>query len=141
VLFFDEGRFGLKPTLGRCWARRGKTPYIPVKPGYTNFYLYLTELARTYQDQGLLLIMDRAGWHTADRLEIPRHVHIEYLPAYSPELNPVERLWRWLRRHVCRNRLFESEKHLADSLCSTLTTLSHTFLTALCACNYMSNVN
>jgi transposase len=167
VLFFDEGRFGLKPTLGRCWARRGKTPYIPVKPGYTNFYLYsavdpvkgepftlllpwvntdimnlyLTELSRTYQDQGLLLIMDRAGWHTADRLEVPRNVHIEYLPAYSPELNPVERLWRWLRRHVCRNRLFESEKHLADSLCSTLTTLSHTFLTALCACNYMSNVN
>ena len=70
--------------------------------------LYLKELSRTYQDQGLLLIMDRAGWHTAARLEISRNIRIEYLPPYSPELNPVERLWRWLRRHICRNRLSDS---------------------------------
>ena len=64
--------------------------------------IYLTELSHTYQDQGLLLIMDRAGWHTATRLEIPRNIRIEYLPPYSPELNPVERLQRWLRRGICR---------------------------------------
>jgi len=40
-LFFDEGRFGLKPTLGKAWAKYGSsTPLVPVQPGYRNFYLY-----------------------------------------------------------------------------------------------------
>jgi transposase len=84
------------------------------------------------------LVMDRAGWHTATCLEIPRNIHIEYLPPYSPELNPVKRLWRWPHRHIYRNQLFDSENHLADSLCAAVDNLSAPFLASLCRCNYMS---
>jgi transposase len=41
----------------------------------------------------LVLVMDRAGWHMSQRLVIPSGICVEYLPAYSPELQPAERLW------------------------------------------------
>ena len=99
--------------------------------------LYLAEFSRAYRDYVVLLIMDCAGWHTAKRLEIPPNICIDYLPPYSPELNPVERLWRWLRRHICRNRLFASEDELMDSLTKALNSFSSPFLASLCKCNYM----
>ena len=48
-------------------------------------------------DAFLVMIMDGAGWHTANDLQIPETMHILYLPPYSPELNPVEHLWDDLR--------------------------------------------
>ena len=106
VLFFDEGRFGLKPTLGRSWAQRGKTPHIPVKPGYTNFYLYSAVDPVKGEHFTLLL-----PWVNTDIM------------------------------NICRNRLFDSENHLADSLCTAVNNLSTPFLASLCGCNYMSCVN
>jgi transposase len=45
------------------------------------------------QSKTILLVMDRAGWHISERLVIPSGMYVEYLPAYSPELQPAERLW------------------------------------------------
>ena len=41
--------------------------------------------------------MDKAGWHTADELRVPENLSLVFLPPYSPELNPIERLWLHLR--------------------------------------------
>jgi len=165
VFFFDEGRFGAKPDVARLWAMRGSRPRARVRPGYQNFYLYssvsphsgdsftlflpwvntemmnlyLEKLSAAYLDRELLLIMDRAGWHIAKALIIPHNIRIELLPPYSPELNPVERLWQWLRRHVCRNRLFDSENRLADTLSEAF--VKHLFaekMATLCRCAYLS---
>jgi transposase len=40
-----------------------------------------------------VLVLDRAGWHTSLHLRLPEHVHLLFLPAYSPELQPAEHLW------------------------------------------------
>jgi transposase len=46
-------------------------------------------------------VLDRAGWHTAKRLAVPSNVTLVWLPPHSPQLNPVERLWLFLReRHL-----------------------------------------
>jgi transposase len=41
----------------------------------------------------IVLVLDRAGWPTSLRLRVPDHVHLLFLPPYSPELNPAEHLW------------------------------------------------
>ncbi|MBW4628899.1 MAG: transposase [Brasilonema octagenarum HA4186-MV1] len=41
----------------------------------------------------MVLVIDRAGWHTSERVVIPEGIHLQPLPAYSPELQPAERLW------------------------------------------------
>jgi hypothetical protein len=40
VFFFDESRFGLQPSIGRCWAWKGVRVSAPVNPNYQNFYVY-----------------------------------------------------------------------------------------------------
>ena len=162
VMFFDEGRFGLQPTTGRCWAQRG-TPYrIQVQPGYKFFYVYagvspitgdsfilflpwvntdimnvyLLELSYAYRDKWVMILMDQAGWHKSQTLTVPKNIHIDYLPPYSPELNPVEKLWLWLRRHGCRNHLYQSETELMDTLATLIKNMSHEQLKQLCHCNY-----
>jgi len=164
-LFFDEGRFGLKPTLGKAWAKYGSsTPLVPVQPGYRNFYLYsavdslsgnnftlllpwvntqvmnyyLEQLALAYPDETLWVIMDQAGWHKSNDLNVPSAIRLIYLPPYSPELNPVERLWRWLRRSACRNRSFRSLAEVETSLCECLNSLSDQSLSSLCNCSYLN---
>lgn len=163
VFFFDEGRFGLQPQVGRSWTPQGAKATLTVKPGYTNFYvyssvspltgrhfslflptvnteamsLYLKELALEFPKQKLLVIMDQAGWHKAKDLEVPDNIQLEFLPPYSPELNPVERLWQWLRRHACRNRFFESEGEIMDQIQLVLANLSQEKTISLCRANYL----
>ena len=163
IWFYDEGRFGLKPCTGRTWAKRGKRPLAYVKPGYKNFYLFTavnpvtgeeftlqlpevnTEMMNLYlahfrevsKDSHIILVVDGAGWHRAKDLVLPSGIELLHLPPYSPELNPVERLWQWLRRHVCRNRIFDSLEELASALTLVWPKLTPTFLASLCRCNYL----
>lgn len=52
-----------------------------------------------------VLVIDGAGWHTAKDLEVPEGVHLVFLPAYSPELQPAERIWPIVNEALA-NRLF-----------------------------------
>ena len=167
VFFYDEARFGLQPQIARQWALRGKSVSAPIKTGYSNFYLYaavdpkggesfilelprvdtevinifLKELSETYSEKNILLIWDQAGYHKAKDLLIPANITIAPLPPYSPELNPAERLWRWLRRHVCRNRLFKSLDEQADALAQAIKTLTAKQIASMCNCNYLLHDN
>lgn len=58
-----------------------------------------------------VLAVDNAGWHHAKKLEVPSGIHIEYLPLYSPELQPAERLWP-LANEAAANRSLRSLKDL-----------------------------
>lgn len=57
-------------------------------------------------DAHAVMVLDRAGWHTSTKLKIPGNVTLLHLPPKSPELNPVENLWHYLRSHYWSNRLY-----------------------------------
>ncbi len=99
--------------------------------------LYLDGLARAYPEAQILIIWDQAGWHGSRDLELPPNIRCEALPPYSPELNPTERLWQWLRRHVTRNRTFDNEESLMDQLATALTNRAPAQLATLCRCGYL----
>jgi len=130
----DEHRLGLLPVVRRVWAPRGQRPtaaverrdrwlyvYGVVRPGTGRsrwcllptvtaeaFGLALAEFAR---DEGIgperraVLVVDRAGWHLAADLPVPEGIHFAFLPPYSPELRPAERLWPLVDEPVA-NRAF-----------------------------------
>lgn len=63
------------------------------------------------------VLMDRAPWHMTHKLIIPANMTIIPLPPVSPELNPVEQVWNWLRQNFLSNRVFENYEAIVDGCC------------------------
>ena len=61
--------------------------------------------------------MDRAGWHITDKLKVPKNLTIILLPSRSPELNPVENIWQYLRQNWLSNRVFEDYDAIIEAGC------------------------
>ena len=64
-----------------------------------------------------MLILDQAGWHTTDKLDIPSNITLLPLPPRSPELNPVENIWQFMRDNWLSNRIFESYEQIVTLCC------------------------
>lgn len=64
-----------------------------------------------------VLLLDRAGWHTTGKLIVPKNISLIFLPSRSPELNPVENVWQYLRANWLSNRVFETLEDIIDAAC------------------------
>ena len=64
-----------------------------------------------------VLLLDRAGWHTTGNLVWPKNITPILLPSRSPELNPVEQVWQYLRANFLSNRVFETYDDIIDAAC------------------------
>lgn len=142
VWFQDEARFGQQNTTTRLWAERGTRPSAVKQQQFESAYLFgavcpatgATEALitpfvnkdimqqhleliskRTKVGRHTVVIMDGAGWHTDDIAKDIDNVSIIKLPPYSPELNPVEQVWSWLRQHHLANRCFEGYDDIVDA--------------------------
>ena len=115
----DEHRIGLKPILRRKWTPPGDRPLVPVENRYEwlavygfvrpttgqNFWLImptvsipafnlaLQHFSQAVAGDPLYLLMDQAGWHTSNKVQVPAHMRLMFQPAYSPELQPAAHLW------------------------------------------------
>ena len=150
LMFQDEAGFGRINKPRYCWCRKGLRPSVPchhireyryaygaVDPHRgDSFFLilpycntlcmnvYLKELSAQYPKDHILLVADKAAWHTANSLEIPENIEIIPLPPCTPEMNPIEQIWAWLRRHGFRNEVFQTLDKVVDRLCDTICSLS-----------------
>lgn len=68
-------------------------------------------------DVHVVMIWDQAGFHTSGKLNIPDQVTLIELPPYSPELNPIENLWHYLRSHHWSNRPYDDYDALRQAAC------------------------
>lgn len=85
----------------------------------------------------VLLVLDGAGWHKSAELVVPDNITLIVLPPYSPELNPVERLWLALRSRTLSNRAFASIQDLEASAAHALRQLSPRDLRSICAAPWL----
>jgi len=131
----DEARLGLITQYRRRWAPIGQRPIAIGERRYTWLYLYafvnpstgrvtwlllptmnavvmsialriFAEEAGAGPNRQLVLVLDGAGSHTGGQLHVPEHVHLVFLPPYSPELQPVETLWPQFN-DATANRVFD----------------------------------
>ncbi len=133
--FEDEARFGQQGTLTAVWAEKGSRPAAPKQTAYANVHVLTAVCPATGKAEGLVapqlntgvvqsfldqlsaaiapgthavLVWDGAGYHSASKaLRCPADLTLVTLPPYSPELNPVERLWLYLRQHFWSNRVYQ----------------------------------
>jgi transposase len=70
-----------------------------------------------------ILVLDGAGWHRSQQLAVPDNLTLIPLPPYSPELNPVENIWEYLRKNKLANRLYETYEDIVSACCEAWNSL------------------
>jgi transposase len=168
VFFMDEARFGQQGTLTNIWARRGSRPtavkqtrfewvylFAAVEPStgdsaallapYVNtgtFNKFLEMLSEQLKpDEHAVLIMDQAGWHRSRQVILPVNITVLFLPPYSPELNPVENLWHYIRSHHLSNCAYDDYEHLLDAGTDAWQALTPDTIKSACRCHYLTHEN
>lgn len=164
VFFFDESRFGTHSRIGHGWFKTGSRTNVKHKLGYQNFYVYsavspkngdnfsliipkvdvawmnkfLEEFSLNLKYKKAILVMDQAGWHKSLALVIPDNIKIIYLSQYSPELNPVEKLWQFIKDNILKNTIYNSLHDLEEKVCSFINSITQKQSSSVCSVNYMS---
>ena len=150
LMFQDEAGFGRINKPKYCWCMKGLRPHVPchhirefryaygaVEPmtgesfflimPYCNtdcMELFLDKLSETYPKDEILLVCDGASWHKANDLEIPDNIHVIFIPPSTPEMNPIEQIWREIRTKGFRNEVFASLVDVVERLYLTIKNLS-----------------
>ena len=147
----DEARFGLQPIVRRVWAPKGERPIATVAPKYEwlwmygaahpasgkNFWLSLPRLEtqmvqlfvdefakeHAYEGKQIILCWDGAPAHRAKALRVPERITIVQTLAYTPELNPAERLWPMVKEGVA-NESFKDLDALEKRVCKRVRKIS-----------------
>jgi len=128
----------------RVWWKRGERPpglcdrrftfayiFAAVEPGTDNAFALVLPYANTEamqefldrfaatigKDEHVVLVLDQAGWHGAHALRVPANITLVPLPPYSPELNPVEWVWEYMKERFLSLRLHNDYDAIADAAC------------------------
>lgn len=101
-----------------------------------NMNEYLAQLSKFLGDKQSILVMDGAGWHKSKGLVIPENIEIVYLPPYSPELNPVEKLWQYIKSYTIRNRIYGTIGQLENVVCEFIRGLNPASIKMTCSSNH-----
>jgi DDE superfamily endonuclease len=170
VFFEDEARFGRINTVSRSWVPKAKRAIVKKQMVREHTYAFsavcplegesyslissvcntaamnelLKGLSEAYREEEILVFADNAGWHKSKELQRPANVHLELLPPYSPELNPTEHLWDYIREQKgFNNHIFTSMDKLEDHLEAVLKQLQQEkqYLQSLCTFHWMINTS
>ena len=74
---------------------------------------------------------DGAAWHKSQSLQVPENIELFYIPPYTPEMNPIEQIWKELRKLGFRNEIFATLDKVIDRLCETICRLSSTLIRSI----------
>ncbi len=150
-MFQDEAGFGRINKPKYCWCFNEFRPSVPchhireyryaygaVEPltGESFFLvlpnsstvcmnIFLQKLSETYPDDRIILVCDGAAWHKASSLVIPANIRLLFIPPATPEMNPIEQIWKEIRKRGFRNETFKTLDKVIDRLCDTICSLSH----------------
>lgn len=97
--------------------------------------------AKFAPDEHGALVLDQAGWHVAQALRLPDNLTLIYLPPYSPELNPVERVWLYLRERHLSHRRLDGYEAIVDALCHAWRQLTAERIGSLTRFPYLEQVS
>lgn len=156
-MFQDEAGFGRINKPKACWCAKGIRPSVPchhireyryaygaVEPvtgesfflvmPYCNtecMNVFLRELSSRFSEDIILLCCDGAAWHKSKALKLPENIVLFHIPPYTPEMNPIEQIWKELRKRGFRNEVFATLEKVVDRLCEAIRTLSNQVISSI----------
>jgi transposase len=154
TIYIDQAKFYDKPDIRTMWVLRGKKAEVPTNRSgrkkmmlygaYSpqNQFLYTEEVLEETSEQTasffitlrarfphkrLDIVLDNAPWHSGDevrRIAKRYNIHLHYLPPYSPDLNPIEPLWLWIRQEKTYNYDYNTFKEKKQEIFSFIEKIS-----------------
>ena len=132
LYFQDESRFGLMTHVGKCLTAKGIKPIVNYQHAFKNtylygsfspingdsfvyeiegttsqiFYQYLLEFSKYKPNELKIIIIDNAGFHSLKKYKIPENIELIRIPPYTPELNPSEKIWHYIKQYF-KNKVFQ----------------------------------
>lgn len=158
-MFEDEAGFGRINQPKYCWCPKGVRPQFPchrireyryaygainplsgesfflVMP-YSNtvcMNIFLEKLSNEFSGDQILLVCDGASWHKSKALVVPNNIQLFFLPPATPEMNPIEQIWKEIRKRGFRNEAFDTLQKVVDRLCDTISSLSRSTIKSITA--------
>lgn len=105
-MFQDEAGFGRINKPKYCWCKKGIRPSVPCHHIREYRYVY------------------GAAWHKSNALKIPENIRLTFIPPYTPEMNPIEQIWKEIRKRGFKNEVFQTLNKVVIRLCETIRSLS-----------------
>jgi len=162
LYFQDESRFGLFTKNGKALTAKSVKPICPFHQVFqstylfgtfsplngnkfmlelpncdsTNFQIFLDEFSMENPNELKIMVLDNGAFHKAKWLKIPENIALIFLPPYSPELNPSEKIWAKFKRDFT-NRLFLSMEELKKYVCKLAVELSKDEVVSICSYDYI----
>lgn len=165
IWFFDEARFGQKGNLYRIWTETGSRTEKAKQMGFKYAYLmeaanplsgehlglvfstldsdvmniFLKELSEKIpQNNHVILVLDNAGYHTSGMLNIPENITLRHLPPYSPQLNPIEKIWEYLKGKFLAGRVFKDLDEIFEKGVFALNSLTNDLIMSICFLSWLT---
>lgn len=141
IYYQDESRFGLKTFVGRCLSKIGVRPKVAYQHKFSNTYLwgsyspitgdsfvweingvdnlifeaYLDEFSKQNPREYKIVVIDNAAFHATKNIEVPSNIYLLRIPPYTPELNPCEQVWQYIKQRY-KNKHFATMEELKEWL-------------------------
>jgi putative transposase len=157
-MFYDESRFGRISGIAHCWCVKGIRPIVPalcvreymyvfgaVDPveGSSSFIIapacntdwtntFFDVVSRQFPNDYIIMAGDNAGWHKSKGLNLPNNMELMYIPAYTPEMNPIEQVWDEIKEKDFKNHFFDSLKKVTSQLCKSFANVPNELIKSLC---------
>jgi len=163
LFFEDEARFGRINIVSRCWVPAGTRAKVTKQMIREYIYAYTTvcpetgenysiispvnntdamnqfleDFANAYAHYRIVMCLDGAGWHTSKELTLPENIRLLKLPPYSPELNPTEHIWDYIREQKqFNNYTFDTLDEVEQNLSKALQELNSELIPMMSLCNF-----
>ncbi|VKB68836.1 glycyl-tRNA synthetase subunit alpha [Streptococcus pneumoniae] len=99
------------------WTHTGESFFLIAGGCNTEWMnVFLEELSQAYPDDYLLFVMDNAIWHKSSTLNIPTNIDFTFIPPYTPEMNPIEQVWKEIRKRGFKNKAFQTLEDVMNQL-------------------------
>ena len=99
--------------------------------------VFLSHLSNSYPKDKIILVCDGAAWHKANSLLIPDNIRIVFIPPYTPEMNPIEQIWKEIRIRGFKNEIFHTLDKVIERLCSTIRSISPSIIKSITGRNWI----
>jgi hypothetical protein len=163
LYFADESRFGLHTKQGRGLTAKRVQPVCNFQQVFEYLYLFgafspitgtqfqlempccdantfhffLDEFSLQSPEEYKILVLDNAAFHKAGKLKIPDNIFLLFLPPYSPELNPAEKVWQHIKRKFT-NQYFKTLDEISCFLTYTIQSITGQMIKSICNYSYIS---